>query len=100
MLRSIVSRTYEHGPESWTHKWTRALNRVGTQGSFDSLRVLAVAILPTIADWTLLRVGNWTHFNSSTAPSLLSRPSLNGSFSHLRGSQMLAGYLRFIASSA
>ena len=49
MLRSIVSRTYEHGPESWTHKWTRALNRVGTQGSFDSLRVLAVAILPTIA---------------------------------------------------
>jgi hypothetical protein len=38
-------------------------NRVGTQFSFDSLRILAVTVLPTIADWSLLRVGNWTHFN-------------------------------------
>jgi hypothetical protein len=38
-------------------------NRVGTQFSFDSLRILAVTVSPTIADWSLLRVGNWTHFN-------------------------------------
>jgi hypothetical protein len=22
MLRAYFSKTYEHGPESWTHKWT------------------------------------------------------------------------------
>jgi hypothetical protein len=37
-------------------------NRVGTQFSFDSLCILAVAVLPTVADWPLLRAGNWTQF--------------------------------------
>jgi hypothetical protein len=41
---------------------------------------LAVTVLPTIADWSLLRVGNWTHFNCPK--SFTTHRSILGCFWH------------------
>ena|ERR1022692_1508712 len=51
---AYFSKTYEHGPESWTHKWTHV--KPGWHPVFFSSRFafLAVAGLSTIADWSLL----------------------------------------------
>jgi len=48
---AYLSKTYQHGPESWTHKWTHL--GVGTQFSLDSLRIFGGGSLAN----KLLRTG-------------------------------------------
>src|SRR5580658_7090778 len=82
-LGAYFSKAYEHGQKAGPINGP-ASNWVGTQFCFDSLCILAVAVLSTVADWSLLRVGNWTHFNCPSQHDERVRCSVDSYLEELR----------------